>query len=93
MIEVPVTNNGERDGAEVVHLFISDPVCSISRPIKELKRFKKEIIKKGETRVFEFELDPETDFCYLDENGDRILEAGDFYVSIAGKKVKVELMD
>ena len=36
--EVTVTNTGARDGAETVHWFISDPYCSITRPVKELKR-------------------------------------------------------
>ena len=43
--EVTVTNTGARDGAETVHWFISDPYCSITRPVKELKHFEKQLIK------------------------------------------------
>lgn len=45
--EVTVTNTGARDGAETVHWFISDPYCSITRPVKELKHFEKQFIKAG----------------------------------------------
>ena len=49
--EVTVTNTGARDGAETVHWFISDPYCSITRPVKELKHFEKQFIKVGERRL------------------------------------------
>lgn len=39
VMEIPVTNVGKRDGAEVVHWFISDPFSTITRPCKELKHF------------------------------------------------------
>lgn len=48
-ITVPVTNSGKVDGAEVVQLYISDPECSVERPAKELKAFRKVFIKAGET--------------------------------------------
>ena len=53
-VEVTVTNVGTRDGAETVHWFISDPYCSITRPVKELKYFEKQLIKVGETKTFRF---------------------------------------
>ncbi len=55
--EVTVTNTGARDGAETVHWFISDPYCSITRPVKELKHFEKQFIKVGETKTFRFDID------------------------------------
>ena len=54
--EVTVTNTGARDGAETVHWFISDPYCSITRPVKELKHFEKQFIKVGETKTFRFDI-------------------------------------
>lgn len=60
--EVTVTNTGARDGAETVHWFISDPYCSITRPVKELKHFEKQFIKVGETKTFRFDIDLERDF-------------------------------
>lgn len=90
-VEVPVTNTGNMDGYETVHWFISDPYCSISRPIKELKHFEKRFLKKGETAIFSFEIDPQRDFSYIDETGNRFLEEGDYYVLMKDQKVKIEI--
>lgn len=90
-VEVPVTNTGNMDGYETVHWFISDPYCSISRPIKELKHFEKRFLKKGETAIFSFEIDPQRDFSYIDESGNRFLEEGDYYVLLKDQKVKIEI--
>ena len=54
-----VTNTGERDGAEVVQLYISDPVASVARPSLMLKGFSRVELKKGETKNVEFILGPE----------------------------------
>lgn len=43
-----LTNTGDREGAEVAQLYVSDPVCSVMRPVKELKGFKKVFLKPGE---------------------------------------------
>jgi beta-glucosidase len=93
VVEIPVKNTGARDGAETVHWFISDPVCSISRPVKELKYFEKQVIKAGNTKVFRFEVDLDRDFGYVDENGKRFLELGEFYILVKDKKIKIELVD
>jgi len=93
VVEVLVTNTGTRDGAETVHWFISDPVCSISRPIKELKYFEKQFIKTGETKLFRFEVDLDRDFGYVDETGKRVLESGEYYISVNEKNIVVELVD
>lgn len=90
-VEVPVANTGNMDGYETVHWFISDPYCSISRPIKELKHFEKRFLKKGETAIFSFEIDPQRDFSYIDESGNRFLEEGDYYVLVKDQKVKIEI--
>lgn len=47
---VPVTNTGSVAGAEVVQLYVSDPKCSVSRPVKELKGFSKIFLQPGETK-------------------------------------------
>ncbi|HEY6914079.1 MAG TPA: glycoside hydrolase family 3 C-terminal domain-containing protein, partial [Paludibacter sp.] len=93
MVEIPVTNTGDRPGMETVHWFIADPVCSISRPIKELKYFEKQALAKGETKVFRFEIDINRDFSFVDSQGNRFVEPGDFYVIVKDKKIKIELVD
>ena len=91
--EVTVTNTGSRDGAETVHWFISDPYCSITRPVKELKHFEKQFIKAGETKTFRFDIDLERDFGFVNEDGKRFLEAGEYHILVQGQTIKIELID
>ncbi len=90
-VEVAVTNTGDRDGMETVHWFICDPVCSISRPVKELKFFEKQSVKAGETKVFRFEIDTDRDLAFVDGDGKRFLEAGDYYILVKDRKLKIHL--
>lgn len=91
--EVTVTDTGSRDGAETVHWFISDPYCSITRPVKELKHFEKQLIKAGETKTFRFDIDLERDFGFVNEDGKRFLEAGEYHILVQGQTIKIELID
>lgn len=91
--EIAVTNTGGMDGMETVHWFIYDPVSTISRPVKELKFFEKQLIRKGETKIFRFEIDPFRDLGFIDGNGDRFVEAGEYYIMVKDKKVKLEVED
>ena len=91
--EVTVTNTGSRDGAETVHWFISDPYCSITRPVKELRHFEKQLIKAGETKTFRFDIDLERDFGFVNEDGKRFLEAGEYHILVQGQTIKIELID
>lgn len=56
VIRVSVTNAGDRPGAEVVQLYVTDPVARIARPMIELKRFEKIRLAPGETREVVFRL-------------------------------------
>lgn len=58
-----LTNSGDLDGAEVVQIYVSDPVSTATKPIKELKQFDKFFLKAGETRRVAFTLTDE-DFAY-----------------------------
>ena len=91
--EVTVTNAGKVEGKETVLWYVSDPFCSISRPMKELKFFEKQSLKVGESRVFRFEIDPMRDLSYTDATGKRVLEAGEFIVSVGGRKLTFEVVD
>lgn len=92
-VEVAVTNDGAMDGLETVHWFICDPVSRISRPVRELKHFDKQLIPAGQTRTYRFEIDPERDLSFIDGKGDRFLEAGDYYIIVKDKKLKLTLAD
>lgn len=93
MAEVEVTNTGAMDGKETALWFISDPVASITRPMKELKYFEKKEIRAGEKTFYRFEIDPVRDLSFPDANGLRHLEEGDFYLTIHDQKVKFELIE
>lgn len=82
LVSVDITNSGNYDGHEVVQLYVHDKVGSITRPIKELKDFKKVFIKKGETKTVKFELFSENFKFFNGE--DYVLEAGEFEIAVAG---------
>jgi len=93
LAEVTVTNTGAMAGKETAMWYISDPVASITRPMKELKYFEKKALQAGEKTVFKFEIDPMRDLSFPDATGLRHLEAGDFYLMINGQKVKFEVIE
>ncbi len=82
-ISVEVSNVGDRDGEEVVQLYIRDLVGSITRPIKELKGFKKINLKKGETKTVNFTINSKT-LQFYTVNKKWEVEPGDFEVWIGG---------
>jgi beta-glucosidase len=55
-VNIEVTNTGERDGEEVVQLYINDPVASRARPVRELKRFRKVLLRQAESQTVTFRL-------------------------------------
>ena len=81
-ISVEVTNSGNFDGEEIVQLYIKDKVASITRPVKELKGFKKVFLKKGEMQRVSFELTVE-DLMFYNSNLERVAEPGVFELMIA----------
>lgn len=56
LVSMKVTNTGKRDGEEVVQLYIRDRVASVSRPVKELKDFRKVFFRAGESKTVEFRI-------------------------------------
>lgn len=55
-VSIDVTNTGDRDGKEVVQLYLGDDKCSVLRPTKELKHFQKIALKSGETKTVTFNI-------------------------------------
>ena len=82
-ITVNVANTGSRQGAEIVQLYLSDIVASITPPVKSLKRFTKVSLKPGEKRMVKFELGRD-DFEFIGRDNKPIVEPGDFKVDIGG---------
>lgn len=78
---VTVTNTGKRDGDEIVQLYIHDLAASVSRPVKELKGFRRIHLKAGESQRVDFTLTPDL-LSFRDANGQRVLEPGQFDIMI-----------
>ncbi len=79
---VPVTNTGKLEGAEVIQLYLSDPKCSVKRPVKELKGFSKVFLQPGETKNVSFEIGKD-DLSYFDAGNHKwTVEPGEFKVHI-----------
>jgi beta-glucosidase len=83
---VRVTNTGDRKGKESVLWFIRDEYGKITRPVRKLRYFEKELIKPGETKIFEFEIDPLRDLSYPDSKGERLVEPGAFTLMVGDCK-------
>lgn len=90
-LSVEVTNTGGRDGLETVHWYVSDPFCSISRPVKELKHFEKRLVRKGTSETFVWELNPERDLAYVDAQGNPLLENGFYRILVGDQTLTLEL--
>lgn len=76
-VSVQVKNTGELNGEEVVQLYIRDKVASITRPVKELKGFKKIGLNSGESRKISFIL-TENELGFYNNDGDFLFEPGEF---------------
>jgi beta-glucosidase len=96
-VSVDVTNTGNYDGKEVVQLYIRDMVGSVTRPVRELKDFKKISLKKGEKQTVTFEISIEK-LKFYNSDLDFVAEPGLFEVFVgtdsnAENKVSFELVD
>ena len=90
--QITVTNTGDKDGKETVQWYICDPYCTITRPVKELKHFEKHMIKAGESRTFTFEIEPLRDLGFVNEDGERFLEKGDYYIMVQNQRIKIRII-
>ena len=79
--QVSVTNTGNREGAEVVQLYIRDMVGSIARPVQELKGFERITLKPGESRLVTFTIDAEL-LKFYNKDLNYVFEPGDFEVMV-----------
>lgn len=86
---VTVTNIGKREGSEIVQLYIRDREASITRPVKELKGFKKITLKAGESREVTFDITSEL-LKYYDPNLEYICDAGEFDIMIGSSSADVK---
>lgn len=80
-VSVDVKNTGDRTGDEVVQLYIRDLIGSVSRPVQELKDFRRITLAAGETQTVSFTVTPEKLQFYNTEMK-RVVEPGEFQVMV-----------
>ncbi|MCK9158987.1 MAG: glycoside hydrolase family 3 C-terminal domain-containing protein [Bacteroidaceae bacterium] len=80
-VSVRVTNTGERDGDEIVQLYIRDEYSSVTRPVKELKDFARIALKSGESKLVNFVVTPDK-LGFYDKKMNWIVEPGKFFVMV-----------
>ncbi len=78
---VDVTNTGDWPGVEIVQLYTRDLVASLTRPVKELKGFRRIRLEPGETKTVSFTLTTD-DLRFYDSEGRHIVEPGRFHLWI-----------
>ncbi|WP_052732380.1 beta-glucosidase BglX [Hymenobacter terrenus] len=88
-VTVNVRNTGNYDGEEVAQLYIRDLLGSSSRPVQELKRFQKVLLKKGESKQLTFRLTPD-DLKFYNEELQFVAEPGAFHVFVGGNSRDVQ---
>jgi beta-glucosidase len=88
-VEATITNTGERDGAEIVQLYIEPLTPSVIRPVKELKGFEKVFLKAGESKRVIFRLDSSAFAYYSDKIHDWYSESGEYNILIAESSASV----
>jgi beta-xylosidase len=82
-VSVEVKNTSTVRGDEVVQLYIRDEVSSVTRPVKELRGFRRVTLDPGETKTVEFWLGPD-ELSFLNRDMRRVVEPGIFDVMVGG---------
>ncbi len=86
---VTVTNSGKRDGATVVQMYLNDPVASISRPVQELRDFRRIMLKAGESQTVRFTIDADA-LKFWNQQMQHVAEPGKFNVMIGLDSVRTQ---
>ena len=89
---VTVTNSGKAASDEVVQLYIHDVVSSVTRPISELKGFRRIHLKAGESKTVEFPIGPDQ-LSFFDEGMKRVVEPGRFEIMVGGSSADTKKVD
>ena len=88
---VEVTNSGVMDGDEVVQLYVRDEYASVTRPVKELKAFRRVHIPAGESVKVEFEITPDILACWSGKGDVWTVEPGEFTLMVGSSSADKDL--
>lgn len=89
-ISLKVRNTGTREGDEVVQLYVHDVAASVSRPVKELKGFKRITLKAGETKALTFKLSADQ-LAFYDKDVKLVVEPGEFEVMLGSSSEDISM--
>jgi len=87
---VDVTNTGPREGTEVVQMYIRDLVSSVTRPLKELKGFRKVFLRPGETQTVALDITPDL-LSFYNIDMKYIVEPGEFEIMVGNSSRDCDL--
>ena len=82
-VAVDLSNTGDRAATEVVQLYVRDLVASVTRPVRELKGFRRVRVEPGQSLTVEFDLDS-SDLSFCGRDNRRIVEPGEFHAWVGG---------
>jgi beta-glucosidase len=85
-----ITNTGQREGTEVVQLYVRDLVSSVTRPVKELKGFKKVRLAPGETTTIEIPITFDA-LAFYDIDMNYVVEPGEFAIMVGTSSSDADL--
>jgi beta-glucosidase len=92
-VTATISNTGQVAGKEVVQLYVSDPVSSLQRPVKELKGFTKVSLAPGESTEVRFTLNNRA-FSFYDPGQSRwVAESGEFEIAIGASSADIRLRE
>lgn len=88
-VSIPVRNTGDREGKEIVQLYIGDDKASVLRPLKELKGFDKITLAPGQEKTVTFTITPDDLKFYDEKTGSWIAEPGKFRAYIGASSTNI----
>lgn len=90
-VRVTIENTGARAGAEVVQVYVRDPIARLPRPPKELKGFARVALEPGQSRQLEIELSPRCFEFYDPAQGSFVVEPGELQVLVGASATDIRL--
>jgi beta-glucosidase len=90
-VEFDLANTGSREGAEVAQVYVQDVESSLPRPLKELKAFRKVVLKPGQKQTISIPLDRRALAFYDPQRAGWVAEAGEFVIHVGSSSRDIRL--
>ncbi|KAA8485048.1 beta-glucosidase [Arcticibacter tournemirensis] len=90
-LTVTITNKGDRKGEEVAQVYIRDDYSTTTRPVKELKKFKRIVLDKGQKQTISFTIGKE-ELAYYNRRAEYVLESGTFTLMVGSSSLDKDLL-